>query len=516
MLMEKRLQARKGNVTDQFSEKTHCKNLKRNTSSTMKWIIVFLLISGSGLKLCAQLSTDKKHKIDALIKSYVATKQFNGNVSVGKDGKPVFSKSYGYADFELKVPNKEQTRFRIGSMTKQFTAMLIMQLKQQGKLDLDSAIITYLPWYRKETGSKISVRNLIAHTSGLKNYTARPDFHNTLAYLTIDPVSFAKSYCQEDLEYEPGNQFKYCNTDYYLLGLIVEAVSGKTYAEALREQILDKAGMQNTGIDSIATVLPERAKGYEYGYEGYVNAAPINMATSTYAAGAMYSTVKDLLLWQKALKGTSLLSEENKKIFFTPGQGNYAFGLYVNKTKDGKTVIGHPGGISGFSSFMIRFIEDDITIILLDNTTSGRRGNLDNTSLGIYSILMDKSYELPKKSLIVDLTETFLQKGVEAMIARYKLIRTDTAYDISKASQFLNNFGYSLLTNKRIKESLVVLKLAADDFSGSANTLDSYAEALMADKQYALAIEYYQKILKLEPGNKSAINQIGNIKELIK
>src|SRR5688572_4560625 len=118
MVMEKRLQARKGNVTDQFSEKTHCKNLKRNTSSTMKWIIVFLLISGSGLKLCAQLSTDKKHKIDALIKSYVASKQFNGNVSVGKDGKPVFSKSYGYADFELKVPNKEQTRFRIGSMTK--------------------------------------------------------------------------------------------------------------------------------------------------------------------------------------------------------------------------------------------------------------------------------------------------------------------------------------------------------------------------------------------------------------
>jgi CubicO group peptidase (beta-lactamase class C family) len=482
----------------------------------MQRIILFLLLSGSCFTLPAQPQNTKVQKIDVLIRSYAAIKQFNGNVLVVQKGKPVFSKSYGFADFEWKIANDKQTKFRIGPITKQFTAMLVMQLKQDGKLHLDSAVTTYLPWYRRETGNTITIRNLLAHTSGLKNYTARPDFHNRLAHLTIDPKTFAEQYCQEDLEYEPNTQFKYCNTDYYLLGLIVEAVSGKSYAETLKERILDKAGMQNTGIDSISTILFKRAKGYEYSYEGYVNADPINMYTSTYAAGAMYSTVEDLLLWQKALEGTSLLSEENKKLFFTPGLGNYAFGVYVNKTKDGKTVIGHPGGIKGFSSFMVRFVEDDIIVILLDNSTAVRRGNLDNLSSGIYSIIMGKPYELPKTPIPVVLTETFLQKGVEAMIAKYNLIKADTGYDISGSNVFLNNFGYDLLTRGRIKESLAVLKLAADEFPGSANTLDSYAEALTTNGQYELAIAYYQKILTLEPDNKNAIIQVEKVKKMMK
>lgn len=479
-------------------------------------IIVFLLLSGSCFTLHAQHQNAKAQKIDALIRSYAAIKQFNGNVLVVQKGETVFSKSYGFADFEWKIANDLQTKFRIGSITKQFTAMLVMQLKQEGKLDLDSAITTYLPWYRRETGNTITIRNLLMHTSGLKNYTERSDFHNRLVHLTIDPKTFAEQYCQEDLDYEPNTQFKYCNTDYYLLGLIVEAVSGKSYAQALKEQILDKAGMRNTGIDSISAILFKRAKGYDYGYEGYVNADPINMYTSTYAAGAMYSTVEDLLLWQKALEETSLLSEENKKLFFTPGLGNYAFGLYVNKTKDRKTAIGHPGGINGFSSFMIRFVEDDIIVILLDNTTAVRRGNLDNVSSGIYSILTGKPYDLPKTPIPVVLTETFLQHGVEAMIAKYNLIKADTGYDGSRSNQFLNNFGYDLLTKGKIKESLAVLKLAADDFPGSANTLDSYAEALTTNGQYELATMYYKKILTLEPNNKNATMQLEKVKKMMK
>jgi CubicO group peptidase (beta-lactamase class C family) len=482
----------------------------------MKRIIVFLLLSGPCFTLLAQPENAKAEMIDSLIRSYAAIKQFNGNVLVVQKGKSVFSKSYGFADFEWKIANDKETKFRIGSITKQFTAMLIMQLKQDGKLDLDSAITTYLPWYRRETGNTITIRNLLAHTSGLRNYTERPDFHNRLAHLTIDQKTFAEQYCQEDLEYEPNTQFKYCNTDYYLLGLIIEAVSGESYAKTLKERILNKTGMHNTGIDSISTILSKRAKGYEYGFEGYVNADPINMSTSTYAAGAMYSTVEDLLLWQKALEGTSLLSEENKKHFFTPGLGNYAFGIYVNKTKDGKTAIGHPGGINGFSSFMIRFVEDDIIIILLDNTTAGRRVNLDNLSFGIYSIIMGKPYELPETPIPVVLTETFLQRGVAAMIAKYNLIKVDTRYDGSRSNHFLNNFGYDLLTKGRIKESLAVLKLAVDEFPGSANTLDSYAEALITNGQYELAIEYYQKILTLEPNNKNAIIQVEKVRKMMR
>src|SRR5688572_3360144 len=147
----------------------------------MQRIIVFLLLTGLCFTLLAQPENAKAEMIDSLIRSYAAIKQFNGNVLVVQKGKSVFSKSYGFADFEWKIANDKQTKFRIGSITKQFTAMLIMQLKQDGKLDLDSAITTYLPWYRRETGNTITIRNLLAHTSALRNYTERPDFHNRLA-----------------------------------------------------------------------------------------------------------------------------------------------------------------------------------------------------------------------------------------------------------------------------------------------------------------------------------------------
>lgn len=489
--------------------------LSRN-SIFMKQVIASLLLSIGCLTASAQLSKHQQQKIDSLLTALGEAKQFNGNVLVAQHGKPVFSKSYGYADFEWKIPNDKDTKFRIGSITKQFTAMLIMQLKQQGKLSLDSAVTSYLPWYRHDTGDSITVRQLLMHTSGLKNYTERRDFYTVLAYLTQDQRSIAQQYCQEDLEFRPGTRFKYCNTDYYLLGLIIEAVSGKPYAQALQEMIFDKAGMSNTGIDVIATLLPKRAKGYEYGFYGYENARLINMETSIYAAGAIYSTGNDLLLWQKALKGNLLLNEENKHIYFTPGMGNYAFGNYVTRTKEGKTVIGHPGGINGFSSFMIRYVEDDIVVILLDNTAAGRRGSLDEISVGIYSTIENKPYAFPKKPVSIPLTETFLQQGVSGVIAKYQVLKSDTSYDRSKGERYLNDFGYDLLTRKRTKESLDILKFAVQEFPQSANTIDSYAEALLTDGQYKDAITQYERVLQLDPGNKNALAQIEKIKGLVK
>src|SRR5688572_9438277 len=291
-----------------------------------------------------QISENKAEKIDALINSYIDIKQFNGNVLVVQKGKSVFCKSYGLADLELGVVLKRETKFRIGSITKEFTSVLVMQLTEQGKISLDSSIAHYLPWYNKETGSKIKVKHLLSHTTGLEDYSKNPDFYKEMAYFSGQPKEFAEKYCQyQKLLFEPGTVFRYCNTDYYLLGLIIETVTGRTYGTVLRENILDKASMSNSGIDSISTILSNRAKGYDYTYGGYVNAALINVAASIYAAGAMYSTVDDLLRWQQALNGDMLLTNESKKLLFTPFAGNHAFGFFVNKLKSGKTAIGHPG-----------------------------------------------------------------------------------------------------------------------------------------------------------------------------
>lgn len=474
-------------------------------------IMLFLTINGWG-----QVSADKEQKIDALLNSYVQNKQYNGNVLVVQKGKVVYTRSYGLADFELNISNQRQTKFKIGSITKQFTALLILQLKEKGLLSLDSNINNYLPWYEHNAGRKVTIRNLLSHSSGLSNYTERPDFYNQMALLNISPKDFAAKYCQDSvLLFEPGTKFHYCNTDYYILGLIIESLTQKPYADVLRENILNKLGMRHTGIDSFASIIPNRAKGYNFNDEGFVNAGPINMSTSTYAAGAMYSTVDDLLLWQKALEGSSLLAEENKKLFFTPVINNHAFGLYINKLKNGKTVMGHPGGINGFSSFLVHFVDDDITIVLLDNITSHKRVNLDNISFGIYSILMDLPYEIPKKPLTLVLTESYLSKGPKPMLQEYEKLKKDSTYDLVRSTTFLNDFGYSLLTKGKVKESLIILKQATEEFPESANTLDSYAEALKADGQFKLALEYYRRILVLEPNNKIAQKEIQELQKIV-
>lgn len=489
---------------------------KTHTISFFKgfFYVAFLAVTTG---LYGQISKSKTEKIDALINSYTSIKQFNGNVLVVKKGKSVFFKNYGLSDMELQVPNKRETKFRIGSITKEFTAVLTMQLIEQGKINLDSSLVKYLPWYNRETGSKIKIKHLLSHTSGLDNYTVNPEFYNMMAYFSGQPKEFAEKYCQYDkLLFEPGKEFRYCNTDYYLLGLIIEAVTGKTYPKALSENILNKANMHNTGIDSISPLLPNRAKGYDYTYDGYVNADPINMASSIYAAGAMYSTVDDLLRWQQALNSNVLLTKESKEIFFTPYIKNHGFGFFINKLKSGKIAIGHPGGINGFSSFMTHFKEDDITIILLDNSTTHRRGNLDNISIGIYAILLNEPYETPKTPITVALTETYKTKGVQPMLDQYFRIKNDPAFGQQKSDTFLNDFGYTLLQKGKTKESLTILKLAAEENPKSANVLDSYAEALRADNQYTASIDYYKRALSLEPNNKRFREEILKLEEQMK
>jgi CubicO group peptidase (beta-lactamase class C family) len=290
---------------------------------------------------------------------------------------------------EWNVPNTADTKFRIGSVTKQFTAALVMLLKQEGKLDLHGKLTDYLPWYRKDTGEKITVHHLLTHTAGIPNYTT------IAAFVDIDYNSYtlqqvAEKYCSGNLEYEPGAKFKYNNSDYYLLGMVIEAIEKKPYAQVLKEKILNPLGMRETGIDDAYPLLRKRATGYTFGDGAYMNVPSLNPEATTYAAGAMYSTVGDLSLWQNALFSHKLLNKENLDIMLKPGLGNYAYGLYVNRftppgAKTKVTAMGHNGGIRGFSASLIRFAEDDLTVILTDNTTLHARGNIENVTVGIYS-----------------------------------------------------------------------------------------------------------------------------------
>ena len=476
--------------------------LKRFSFSTIFLSLTALLVFN------AAIAQNKAQDIDQFIQQYVDNHLFNGNVLVIQHDKTVFRKSYGLANKEWKIANNADIKFRIGSITKQFTALLIMQMKQAGELNLQEKITTYLSWYPKEPGDKITIHHLLTHSSGLPNYTDNADAMNDINTHNYSAEEIAKKYCVGNPEFDPGTKFKYCNTGYFLLGLIIEVLAQKPFVEVLQNKILDPAGMKNTGMDVPTQLLANRAAGYSFGFEGYTNADYINPATATYAAGGLYSTTQDLYLWQQALLVNQLLSKENKELMFTPNLGNYGYGMYIVKTKS-DTIIGHNGGLSGFSSSMLRFLHDDITVILFDNTRVDKRGNLENITSGIVNILQNKQPSPMIKSMKVIMVNALEKNNGEELVSLYKKLKTEkNAYDFSGAEAFLNNLGYHLLTHNRVKDAVMFLKFTVEEYPESSNTLDSYAEALMKDEQKEQAIQMFKRSLALNPDNTNAQSKL--------
>ena len=205
---------------------------------------------------------------------------------------------------EWKIPNDAETKFRLGSLTKQFTSTLILQLVEQGKIKLDGKITDYLPDYRKDTGDRVTIHQLLNHTSGIPSYTDQPGFLQDVSRNPYTVADFVKKYTSGSLEFEPGSKFSYNNSGYFLLGAIIEKLTGKTYAEAVRDNIFVPLGMKNSGYDMPSPLIPKRASGYAKTPAGYVNAAYLDMSIP-YAAGSLYSTVEDLYIWDQALYGIS-------------------------------------------------------------------------------------------------------------------------------------------------------------------------------------------------------------------
>src|SRR6266513_5336418 len=254
------------------------------------------LVLGVLVVLALQTSAfaqDKAHKIDELLTLYHKYGQFNGAALVADNGKVIYEKGLGLANMEWNIPNGPDTKFRLGSITKQFTATLILQLVEQGKIKLDGKLSDYLPDYRKDTGAKVTIHNLLSHTSGVPSYTSLPGFFSNVSRNPFAVNDFIKKYASGDLEFEPGTRFVYSYSGYFLLGAIIEKVTGKPYEQVLKENIFDPLGMKNSGYDHWETILSKRAIGYTQNPRGYETAPYLDMSIP-YAAGSLYSTVEDL------------------------------------------------------------------------------------------------------------------------------------------------------------------------------------------------------------------------------
>ncbi len=255
--------------------------------------------------------------------SYTQT-GFMGAVLVAEGDKLLLNKGYGQAVVEWNIPNAPDVKFRLGSLTKQFTATLILLLQQDGKLDIHDPVSKYLPDSPK-TWEKITLADLLGHTSGIPNFTNDKEFGTWRmnAHTHEEQLAFFRN---KPLDFEPGTKFDYSNSNYEVLGVIVEKVSGKTYEEMLQERIFGPLGMKNTGLDHDDLVLPKRAEGYSPGPKGLVVARSESM-TVPWAAGSLYSTTGDLLLWEHGLFGHKILNEASLKLMTTPGKGGYGLGV---------------------------------------------------------------------------------------------------------------------------------------------------------------------------------------------
>ena len=305
------------------------------------------------------------HELDSYLKSLRDTDTLSGSVLIARDGEILLTKGYGFCNYELNMPNKESTIFRIASLTKSFTAVAILQLVEREFLKLTDTISRYIPDF--PNGNMITIHHLLSHTSGIVNYTKLPDY-NAFKIKPSTPEMIITRLQEKPLNFVSGTEWEYSNSGYTLLTHILEKVSGTTYEQFLKECIFDPLEMHNSGYDTHATVLANRASGYIKNTNGSLQNAPYRDMSLLAGAGGLYSTVEDLYKFHNALYTTRLLSKESICTMQTPIKNNYCYGWFHGTLIKEPTIYGM-GAIDGFHSILLRFLNWDACIILLCNST---------------------------------------------------------------------------------------------------------------------------------------------------
>jgi CubicO group peptidase (beta-lactamase class C family) len=463
----------------------------------------------------AQLSK----KLDSFFQSCYQMGLFEGTALVADSSGIVYHKGFGLANHDRGVPNDTATVFRLGSLEKQFTAMLVLQLVEKNFLHLQSKITDYLPQYRKETGNKVTIEHLLTHTSGIPNYTALPNVWNDSLQLVYTPEYLLKHFCSGDLEFDPGSKYKYSNTGYFILAQILQRVSGKPLAVLLKENILLPSAMNSTGLDDNLHPVPHKATGYYRLGISYVE-EPYIYLPNVIGAASIYSTARDLYLWDRSLYTDKLLSNKNSDLYTSPHFSvapgySYGFGWEFTRTGIGENdsieTMEHSGAIRAFRSLIFRVPEEKKCIILLSNCANQSGYEMFENVMRIFRgqpitkagrLLADTLYTVMQKNSVEKAIETF-----------YRLKLADsTSYDFSTAS--LEFLGERLLLFQNYKAAIAVFKLAVaenpDYAYGYFYLGKTYEKSGMNDE----AIEAYQRTIDLDKKSRPGIDAAFQIKAL--
>ncbi len=325
--------------------------------SKLTLIIVMIVL------IVQSCSLTKQEKVDLLFKEYTGIGIPGAAVKIIQDGRTILEKTYGMADLERKIPVTNKTNFRLASVTKQFTAMCIMILKERGKLDYSTTLKEVFPDF-PDYGKDITIKDILQHTSGMIAYEDLiPD---TVSVQALDKDVLQKMMEQDSTYFEPGTEYRYSNSGYAVLAMIIKKLSGKTFADFLKENIFMPLEMNNTvAFEKGLSTVSHRAFGYDVQPDS-IGFSDQSAYSAVLGDGGIYSSLDDLTKWDQALYTDTLVSFENLKLAFTPAKETYGFGWRIDEYK-GHRRLHHTGSTSGFRNLIQRFPEDKFTVIILSN-----------------------------------------------------------------------------------------------------------------------------------------------------
>ena len=450
--------------------------------------------------------------LEQLVRAYAEQRGFSGVVLVAREGRPIYQGAFGQAHPAWETPMRNDAVFRIGSLSKPLTATLVMRLAETGSIDLDGTVSRYLPaLYAGSATGQVTVRQLLSHTSGLADVAPRytDPFWQRDARRHYTPEEFARAWIPGALADIPGT-WRYNNNGYYLLGLIIEAATGKSYADNLKQHVLAPAGMRDTGLFDGRTVLPRLAQGTVAADDGARELPPYIDPSVSWSAAGLYSTARDLLRFDTALAGGRLLGKAARREMFTDRGRQYGYGWGVEnwavRPGAAQPVVLHTGSVPGYQSMLVRSLADRVTIIVLDNGWRGAA--VVGMARDIADLVHGKQVALPKRSLADALGPVLFRQGLEAMRTAYARLRMHEATKYDMGESALNTFGYTLLRKGQREAAVQVFKWNADAHPASPNVHDSLAEALLASGDREGARAGYRKVLALDPANRHAAAEL--------
>lgn len=472
------------------------------TNKSMRKICLSLLTLA--LFLSHTFAQEKRVLLDSLLTYYYENGRFNGVALIAEEGKVSYHKAFGFADFEDKAELDTSAVFNVASITKPFTALAIMKLKEQGQLSYSDKLIKYFPDFQS-VGSDITIHNLLTHSSGIKDYENELHLRSEIRLLTTKFV-YDSLRNQKELNFNPGERYSYSNSGYFLLALIIEKVSGKSYKEFIEENIFRPLDMEHSFVlDESNTEIPGRVKSYT----GFWQENEDDLDCRVPGDGNIYTSAMDLLRFEQSFYGNKVIQPETLKSatdtadFPTIRPGlKYGYGWMLEKSSAGTSAY-HSGGQGGFRSWIWRNPDTHTTLIILSNTTflADCKGVLSETN----KIMKGQCFSLNK----IPITELFYEKyflkgfGLAMKSIRQEKNKANTLYSFPE--QLINNLALDFLFLKNNPAAaLELFKFNVELYPDSWNAWDSLGETYYAAKNNELARQAFEKSVKLNPKNTSA------------